>query len=60
MPTQYYVHYKVQMDPAGKDIRAMTAGPYSEDEVLKQRLDIAGYAGVTDAYVSADAKPIGG
>lgn len=56
---KYFVHYKVQMDPAGKDIRVMVAGPYSERGVLDQRRDIATYEGVTDAYVSTDPQPVG-
>lgn len=46
----YFVHYTVENPPGTK--KHMVAGPYREDEVLAQRLDIAGYMGVIDSYVN--------
>lgn len=50
----WFVHYTVTMPPKGP--QHLTAGPYNEDEVLIHRVDIAGYAGVTDAFVSPNPK----
>ncbi len=48
----YYVHYTVQNNGAPT---ALVAGPYNEDEVIDNRRDIAGYAYVSNCFVSEKA-----
>lgn len=46
-----YVHYTVDL-PGQTEPKHCVAGPYSEAEVIDQRRDIAGYAGIKNAYIS--------
>ncbi len=45
-----YVHYTVKLPPALTP-QFCTAGPYSLDEVIDQRRDIAGYAHVHNVFI---------
>lgn len=50
MADQFYVHYTVTL--AHAEPQNCVAGPYSEREVLSQRRDIAGYAGIENVFIS--------
>lgn len=57
----YFVHYTVRTQrptpnkPEGVH-QNFSAGPYTEDEVLAQRRDIATFAEVTNVYVNSSAQ----
>jgi hypothetical protein len=52
-PKKFYVHYTVENNGAPQ---VLVAGPYNEDEVIEHRRDIAGYAYVSNCFVSEEAK----
>ena len=51
---KFYVHYTV-VNKGGP--AHLVAGPYTEDEVVDQRRDIASYAYVENCFVSEDPNP---
>lgn len=52
---KYYVHYTVKLPPRFEP-QYCTAGPYSSDEWLPQKQDIAGYAHVSQVFLSDQAQ----
>lgn len=51
----FYVYYTVN-PPYREQPTQFCAGPYTEDEVCSHRVDIAGYAGVSNVYVGGMMK----
>jgi hypothetical protein len=51
----FYVYYTVN-PPFTEKPTQLCAGPYSESEVCSHRIDIAGYAGVSNVYVAERKK----
>ena len=51
----WYVHYTVTLPPQNRPQHCV-AGPYSLNEVIVQKRDIAGYVYVDEVYVSEESK----
>jgi hypothetical protein len=51
---KFYVHYTVMNNGAPQKL---VAGPYSDDEAIDHRRDIASYVYVSNCFISEEATP---